>query len=76
MNNEDHGTASGNTGDINEVNVVVCNDHDGVVIRGSETSGFLVYPWNGRAVSRLEESHIEREELSVGQGVCKCCSQN
>lgn len=60
MDNEDVGGAGRDAGDINEVDVVLSESHDGAVV-ASIRSDLDVIPTEGRAVSSGQRTHFEVE---------------
>jgi hypothetical protein len=64
MNNEDVRRSGRDARDDEEVDVVLSHGHHGL-IAGRVWGLFLVDPCNWRAVSCLELTHTQREQVSV-----------
>lgn len=68
VDDEDVGGAGIDTGDINEVDVVLSEGHDGVVV-ASVWRGLNIVPTERRAVCGSQSTHIEGEKFALRHGI-------
>lgn len=71
VNHEDVRLARGEAGHVEEVDVVLCERHHGVVPGGVDPSLANVRPREGRAVCGLQLRHVKEEKFALRQRVWK-----
>lgn len=65
MDDEDVCIAVRKTGNIEEMDMVLCQRHDGVVTLCSEAWFSDIGPRNGRRVRHCHGTHIQEEQLAL-----------